>query len=91
MKFQYKMSFEDATNGLRSISTTNTDFVFHDRTVRASFSQDSYNDYSDFSVLEYDKTEQKELANPKDPVDKSKVKLEKFREKLRYKESILDK
>ena len=91
MKFQYKMSFEDATNGLRSISTPNTDFVFHDRTIRASFSQDSYNDYSDFSFLEYDKTEQKELANPKDPVDKSKVKLEKFREKLQYEESIFDK
>lgn len=91
MKFQYKMSIEDATNGLRSISTPNTDFVFHDRTTRASFSQDSYNDYSDFSFLEYDKTEQKELANSKDPVDESKVKLEKFREKLKYEESIFDK
>ena len=85
MKFQYKISFEDATNGLRSISTPNTDFVFHDRTIRASFSQDNYNDYSDFSFLEYDKTEQKELANPKDPVDKSKVKLEKFTENFNMK------
>lgn len=85
------MSLEDATNGLRSISTANSYSGFYDRTTRVSFSQDSYDDYSNFSFLEYDKGAQKELSNPKNPVDKSKIKLEKFREKLRYEESILEK
>jgi len=66
------MSSEDATNGLHSIFTPNTYSGFYDRTARASFSQDSYDDYSNFSILEYHKREQKELENQKDQFDNSK-------------------